>query len=354
MIRVAIYSALKSSQSALIVAFLLANCLVLNTQLFAKTSESLFAPPQRSVPTREILLLNTRPLGISCQPSQIKTKLDCKRLEISEEGHSTWESLPWQYAVKPVGQTPTVIYVHGNRVEPGEDIYRGMKVYRSLVRARSADQPLRFIIWSWPSTPIKGPIKDVYVKAARTQPAGWQLAWFLDQLPEDADVAILGYSFGARVVSGSLHLLGGGHLGNLQLAERVHPERKPVRVGLIAPAYDADWLQPGHFHSRAISQMEELMLVTNQRDPAMRLYHFSVERGRIHALGKEGIAQPYRMGSANRKIRRIDVTDTVGRSHALGDYLAASGQMRTLWTKLNPSLTVTTANEPATADDVRL
>lgn len=351
---VAIYSVSNSPIPVRLVPWLLAACWLLVVTSQTQASDALFAPPEQAKPTREILLVNSRPLGTACQAKLMREKLVCQRLEINEAGNSTWESVPWQHAADSTADTPTVIYVHGNRIEPGEDVFRGMKVYRSLVKAKSARQPLRFIIWSWPSTPIKGPIKDVHVKAARTRPAGWQLAWFLDQMPADANVSILGYSFGARVVSGSLHLLGGGHLGNLRLAERAHPERQPIRVGLIAPAYDADWLQPGHYHGRAVSQMERLLLVTNQRDPAMRLYHFSVERGRIHALGKEGIAEPYRMGAANRRISRIDVSDTVGRSHALGDYLAASGKMRTLWHKLHPTPTVSTATEQSSPADVRL
>lgn len=316
----------------------------------ADGGEPLFAPPAIDPsPASEVMLVSTRAVGTSCDPERLRAGLHCQRLEINEHSHSHWSSYDWQKLVEPTAHQRVIVYVHGNRVSPGEDVYRGMKVYRSLCAAGKG-KSLRFIIWSWPSSEVPGFIKDVHVKAARTRPAGWQLAWFLDQLPEETPVSLMGYSFGARVLSGSLHILGGGSLGNLSLPRRNHPQRPPFRVGMVAAAYDADWLQPGHFHQRALSQMEQLVLVTNHRDPAMRLYHFSVDRGRIHALGKHGIAQPQTLGEVNRRIRRIDVTAQVGRTHLLGDYLAASSKMNSLWSRLIPETPGSlTADESAQA-----
>ena len=250
-------------------------------------------------------------------------------------GQLVWVHTDWKQIRASAAEGSTVVYVHGNRVEPGEATYRGLRVYQSM-KSSLRRPPQRFIIWSWPSSTIAGPVKDVHIKAARTPAVGWQLAWFLDQLPAEANVSLVGYSFGARVISGALHVLGRGSLGSLRLNSRQHPDLPPLRVGMIAAAYDADWLQPGHFHQRAMSQVERLILVTNHRDPAMRLYHFSVERGRVHALGKTGPTNPGSLKSANRRIKKIDVSHSVGRSHALVDYLAASSQLRTMWRQVCP------------------
>jgi hypothetical protein len=298
-------------------------------------ADELFAPPA-PVQANEILLVSTRAVGISCDGNHLGKKLICQRHEIDGGGRAHWKSVDWRDALLGPTSLKTVIYVHGNRVKSGEDRSRGMWIYRSLVSQGKPQEPIRFVIWSWPATPIPGPLKDVYEKAARTRPAGWQLAWFIDQLPQDDPVSLVGYSFGARVISGALHLLGGGELDGLTLTERQHPERGPLRVAMIAAAYDADWIQPGGYHERAVSQVEELVLVTNHRDPAMRLYHFSVDRGRIDALGKAGAPQPSSLGEAAHRIKPIDATAEVGRSHALTDYLAARGKMGVMWHNVLP------------------
>lgn len=296
----------------------------------------LFTPPQPSGTANEILIVSTRAIGTACDGQRLCDNLQCQRFEFGDDGRPRWRTVDWKKALLSASPMPTVIYVHGNRIEPGEDRTRCMWVYRSLMAHGNLNQPIRFVTWSWPATTIPGPLKDMKVKAARTGPAGWQLAWFIDQLPEETPLSLIGYSYGARVASGALHVLGGGRLNGKRLTERLHPERPPIRVVMVAAAFDADWILPGKYHGQALSQMEQLVLVTNHRDPAMRLYHFSVDRGRIHALGKEGVANPRVLGDAAQRIRPVDMTQEVGRSHLLVDYLAAGGKMNVVWRNLVP------------------
>ena len=338
------------AQVRLVLALLL--CALIGVGPTPAWADQLFDPPVPSAMADEILMMSTRAVGTVCDGKRLSEKLRCQRYEIGDNGRPHWKSMDWRDALqpalpmrepaspmrKPASPTRTVVYVHGNRIAPGEDRYRGMLIYRSLVAQGRPSQPIRFIIWSWPATTIPGPIKDMRLKAARTCPVGWQLAWFLDQLPEETPVSLIGYSFGARVASGALHVLGGGRLNGLKLTERLHPQRPPIRVAMIAAAFDADWMLPGRYHGRAISQVEKLVLVTNHRDPVMRLFHFSVDRRRIHALGKEGVPHAQSLGKAARRIKPVDMTQEVGRSHLLVDYLAATGKMGVVWRKLIPSV----------------
>jgi len=319
-------------------------------------AEELFDPPAPSAMADEILIMSTRAVGTVCDGKRLSEKLRCQRYEIGDNGCPHWKCMDWRDALQPASQVRkpaspmrTVVYIHGNRIEPGEDRYRGMLIYRSLVAQGRPSQPIRFIIWSWPATTILGPIKDFRLKAARTCPVGWQLAWFLDQLPEETPVSLIGYSYGARIASGALHVLGGGRLNGLPLTERLHPQRPPIRVAMIAAAFDADWMLPGRYHDRAISQVEELIVVTNHRDLVMRLYHLTVDRGRIHALGKEGVPHARSLGEAARRIKSVDMTHEVGRSHLLVDYLAATGKMGVVWCRLIPS--AKPSAEPSTDAD---
>ena len=191
-------------------------------------------------------------------------------------------------------------------------------------RRKTADAPLRYVIWSWPSSQIRGRLKDYEVKAARTKPCGWQLAWTIDQLPTSSPLALVGYSYGARLTTGALHLLGGGRMGQLELAERAHAERPPLRVALVAAAVDAHWLRPEGYHGKAVSQCESLLLVNNQLDPAMRFYPLSPVGRRSAALGYVGVPGRSSLGELAGRIHSMDMTKSVGRHHDLSDYLSAS------------------------------
>ena len=300
----------------------------------ASAAQPLFDAPPPSVAADDVWLVSTRAMGTICASRAMDRGLYCQRLIRTPQGDAAWKAADWRSLMSSAVDLPTVVYVHGNRVEPGEDRTQGMQVYQSLKANQLQIRPIRFVIWSWPSDKIPGPIKDYLVKAQRTNPAAWQLAWVLDKLPVDDQISLVGYSYGTRVVSGAAQLLAGGRLGTLALSERTHPHRPPVQAALIAAAFDADWVQPGQFYGQSLTQFRRLILGTNQHDPAMRFYHLSNGRGRMHALGKAGIHQPATLGSATRRIRQVDFSSEVGRSHALVDYLRANEKMRVVWQQL--------------------
>src|SRR5262249_32893717 len=106
----------------------------------------------------------------------------------------------------------TPIYVHGNRIDSSLAASYGLSVYFELVGKLDAEPPARFVIWSWPSDQIKGPLKDVRAKADRSDVDAYYLGHFLSRMRDDVRVGIVGFSFGARIASGAMHLLGGGSL----------------------------------------------------------------------------------------------------------------------------------------------
>jgi len=271
-----------------------------------------------------IYLISTRGIGVRCECSAMAAGLRCEQLIRDSDGAGRWQSVPWSdLAAELANPLPTAVFVHGNRIERGDDKPHGLAFYRSIAARQSSDGPIRFIIWSWPSEKVPGIVKDYQVKAARAKPAGWQLAWAVDQMPAETPLALVGYSYGARIVTGALHLLAGGRLDELQLAERAHPNREPVRAALLAAALDANWIRPGGYHGRALEQVDQLLLVNNQLDPAMRFYHFAVE-GRVRPLGFMGPPTVAGLGALADRVHSVDVTSAVGRHHALENYLTAS------------------------------
>ncbi len=283
----------------------------------------------------EILLINTRELGTVCDQDQMSQKLRCERYISHDSNNQSWLPIALdEVFAKCKDRMPTIIYVHGNRVARGVDRAHGLMVYHSLIKRGHPTKPIRFIIWSWPSTQVSGTLQDYRVKAARTRPVGWQLAWMVDRMPAKTHLSLVGYSYGARVVSGALHLLGGGQLNGLELRERIHPDRLPMKAIYVAAAFDVQWMQPGGYHGNALSQIDRLMLVNNRHDPAMRFFHFSSKRHRVRALGWAGLSNKSRLGNMAGRIQSFDVTRQVGRTHALAEYLAASRPMNQVWQQL--------------------
>lgn len=271
----------------------------------------------------QIFLINTRAIGTRCERDAMCSGLVCEA-HAGVGGAIGWDSLSWkQLAAELAKPTPTIIYVHGNRVDCGYSKSHGLAMYRSIASRRQGEGPIRFIIWSWPSSQIRGQVRDYQVKAARTKQVGWQLAWAIDQLPAETPIAVIGYSYGARVASGALHLLAGGRLGSLELNDRVHPNRPPVRAAFVAAALDANWIRPGGYHGRALEQVDQLLLVNNHLDPAMRFYHLAMESG-ARPLGYGG---PRGLGQFAGRVRSVDVTGAVGRHHAIEEYLASSSRV---------------------------
>jgi hypothetical protein len=294
--------------------------------LAAAVSTALEAPvaaAAKNCVNDQVYLINTRSIGTQCEPANMSSGLLIEAYH-GAGGATGWRPLSWsELAGELRDPLPTIVYIHGNRVDCGYSKSHGLAMYRSLAARKQGDGPIRFVIWSWPSSQIPGQVRDYQVKAARTKQVGWQLAWTIDQLPAETPLALIGYSYGARVATGALHLLAGGRLGSLELADRRHPHRTPVRAAFVAAALDANWIRPGGYHGRALEQVDELLLVNNHLDPAMRFYHLAMESG-ARPLGYGG---PRGLGQFASRVRSVDVTSAVGRHHAIEEYLASSSRV---------------------------
>ncbi len=281
----------------------------------------------------EIVVVNTRATCGSCDPESLRTGIKVENYAVCDEtGRRRWLASDLESFLSFDPSLPTVFYVHGNQMTNADAKCQGLALYRKLVNYGCGEQRIRFVIFSWPSARIAGLLlRDVRVKALRTGPAGCQLAWLLDQMPAETPVALIGFSFGARIVTGSLHVLGGGSLCNgMGLAERVHPDRAPVNAVLIAAAVHSHWLGKGQYHGLAMTQVNRMFLLNNCNDLALRYYHLSTSDGsHPQALG---ICGPTCIDSEYAaKIRMRDVSRYAGSQHDLFLYLCAPGAVGQVW-----------------------
>lgn len=132
------------------------------------------------------------------------------------------------------GRLP-IIYVHGNFMERNNSLNRVL-IINNYLRPR-ARRPYRLIMFSWPSQRESKPLHDVFENAESAECQSLYVAWLLEKLGRHSEVSVLGFSFGARSVTGGLHLALGGSIPGF--AHRsVAPEdgvQSVYRVGLVAP-----------------------------------------------------------------------------------------------------------------------
>jgi hypothetical protein len=281
-------------------------------------------------PDDSIWLVSTRqaPCAVSCDGAE--PRLRYYRFESSDpDAPRQWQ--PSDAATFFTSAPPegiTLFYVHGNSVSSSEAFRRGLAIYRGVARHAQDDWPVRFVIWSWPTTSIRGVARDVRTKAYRAGPAGYRLAWFVNRLDPQTPVRMIGFSFGARVITGSLHVLGGGRLGRLALPAAT--DRTPIRAVLMAAALDQDWLVPGHYHGLALTQVDRILLLNNSCDRAMKWYPLIDRCRRPQALGRNGIAT-CALGMEAQKVVQRDVCCQVGRVHGFQNYLGAPSLMAQAW-----------------------
>jgi hypothetical protein len=216
------------------------------------------------------------------------------------------------------------------------------------------ERPVRFVIWSWPSSQIKGQLKDVRAKAWRTDVEGYYLARFLAPIQPDVQVGLIGYSYGARIITGGLHLLGGGSLAGRAVAAA---ERPQLRAALWAAALHNHWLVPGHYHGQALTAVDHCLITYNCGDPVLSRYRLLEKCGDPVALGYSGMYGGNLLpADVGRRVEQMDVTCIVGGTHAMQPYLYSPNiQHRTrqvvLWHMLESSkpaagLTLTASASP--------
>ena len=213
-----------------------------------------------------------------------------------------------------------IVYAHGNRLNAGEAISRCLKVYRNIA-ARRSDEPVDWVLFSWPAAKSGNPIRDARIKADRTDAHGLYLGWLLRQHYHlSIPTGIISYSFGGRITTGALHAMAGG-----QLDHRVLPGPPVVGahidVGLIAPAVDTHWLSSRGYHKHATKNLGQMALLYNRRDAVLKRYWLIDKiRGRM-ALGFTGPRSfAPRADGTKVSVRARDCARFIGLKHDELDY----------------------------------
>ena len=259
----------------------------------------------------DVWLISTRHLG--CPEWGKMNQIDLHVEHYDGTGAGWVEASLQEFLASGNPSQPTMFYVHGNRIEWNEAMERGWRA-RNTVLGCSHIEPIRLVIWSWPSDKIHGQLRDVRTKVARSNGEAHYLAWLLSQLDSATPLSIIGYSLGCRVATGALHLLAGGELGGHMMPSSQSPR---ARVALLAAALHSYWLQPGAYHESALLLMDRLLIQYNSCDPVLKRYEWTESNASPSALGYTGMYIEEPLGVW---IDQRDVCGIVGKSHAEARY----------------------------------
>jgi hypothetical protein len=281
-------------------------------------------------PFDQIWVISTR--GLGC-PAAIDAPPAFSVKRCSPGGSWTASSID-EFLAHDDPAVPTCFVFHGNRMDARLAIDEGMLAYRQLTIGLPPEQGVRFVIWSWPSDRIHGILNDIRTKALRTNTESMYLAWTLHQLNPNTPVSLVGFSFGARIASGGLHLLAGGSLNGFSLGT-AGASRTSVRVVLAAAALHNHWLAEDHYHGEALEVVDSMLLVNNDCDWALKRYRFIDTCLCAEALGYTGMTghSPH-----YGKVRQCDACDELGKHHDWQNYLESPGisamMRQTVWPHL--------------------
>jgi hypothetical protein len=259
----------------------------------------------------EVWMMTTRGMGCLC-PSRAEqpTPRVYRRVDNQWVASDLKEFLDSTNADKPL-----IFFAHGNRMSYGESKSAGMSVYRALVRPADTP-PIRFVLWAWPTDPIQGYKVDALQKGSRANSEAYYLGWVLSQVNPQQKVALLGYSFGARIAAGAMHLNGGGSVLGYSLDDEAN-KTSPMRLVLMAAAVDNTALAAGRKYGLALERADAALFLNNGCDRALKHYWRLDKCSCPQALGYTGLAGPVPAGA---QLRQINVCCEIGSEHYWKNY----------------------------------
>lgn len=158
--------------------------------------------------------------------------------------------------------------------------------------------------------------------AVRADTEACLLGRFLDGIDPTVKLSLIGYSMGPRIITGAMHLLGGGTFCGFALDGQT--PRRRVRAVLWAPAVHSDWLWPGRPHGEATRPLDGMLILRNSCDPVLARYAMLERRCRSSALGYVGLSCPQRLGEAAERITTVDMRCELGKAHDFNRYVDSS------------------------------
>lgn len=216
--------------------------------------------------------------------------------------------------------TTLCVFVDGNKIEAEEADYRGKILRRNI---NSSGKRLRYVVWSWPSDQIVGrPVRDARTKIARANGDAYYLASWLSTLPSNQPTTLVGYSLGARTVSGAIHMLEGGTFDSNSIGQSTSPVSP--RILFLGAAIPSRWIREKGENSLLLQGTERVLSIFNSKDRVLRLFKYDRSPDGGVVIGYRPISSDI-LGPFMGMFDQRDVSSIVRKSHGLQYYVDATG-----------------------------
>lgn len=304
-------------------AVLLAASVFTISLVLAASTAKADSQPEASGPPESVWIISTRRAPLCGRRYVAEASLDYWRLGVDAGGNAQWrESDKDEFHAADMAEGPTCFHIHGNRTNRYHAVNEGQHILEAL-RRQADGQKFRLVVWSWPTARIKGGNrKDVRVKAARSDVQAYYLARCLRRMNPDTQVGMIGYSFGARIITGSLQILAGGQIAGYRLDLDEKSETLPeLRIALIASATDRCWFLPGRRNGSALDVTDWAIITRNGSDPVLKRYPKMYGCRGPQAAGYTGPALTLEQ---RQKTEVLNMSCSVGKSHSWCSYLSSS------------------------------
>jgi hypothetical protein len=224
---------------------------------------------------------------------------------------------------------PVLIQVQGSLTTPDVALGGLLWTHSWLQWNRALLPDTVVIAFDWPSQRVyRNDIRDVNEKGRRAYIAAYHLARFVQGFPPDNRICLLGQSYGGRVVTSALHLLGGGSLNSQSHDPWIRlpglRAENHVRAIILVAASDHTWLDPANRLDRSLHGCEGLLNLYNRKDEALALYPLLFRSNHHRALGRVGLTHRdlARLGPLAARYNERDVNRFLGDEHTLLDAVA--------------------------------
>lgn len=243
------------------------------------------------------------------------TAEEAQKITARRRTQNGWETVSVRNMYGEMGDNlPILIYVHGNRATAEDAITGGEEIMKHL----PADKSYRLIIWHWDTQKSRLRVKNEYAeKAYMADFQGVYFAHFVQNIPSNTRVTLIGYSFGARTVLNGLHLLGGGQFAGQKLPINEQNGTADFCALLLASATDnTDLAATGRF-SLATKSAQNIYVTVNAIDPALKFYP-KISPLSASAMGITGAVYAPNPDN-NAKIKHLPVSK---KTHKMKEYIA--------------------------------
>ncbi|MDR2642535.1 MAG: alpha/beta hydrolase [Planctomycetaceae bacterium] len=237
-------------------------------------------------------------------------------LEIDQLGsNSQWKTSTLDAFIQTHNPNiPLVIVTHGYKMTYPEAKQFGIN-FSKLTRKLGEH---RFLFWSWDSEKEVCGIKSDAINAGKKADSeAKHLTDFLKQLKPESKIALIGFSYGARLISNSLHELATEQQAQNNTNNKNNSIVTPtkIRVIFLAAAVDCDQFGQNKKYGNLLSITDKLLVNINSSDPALLLYPLLTGIGSPKAVGRRGINYSGIPKDLAVKIKYLDVRPEIGVDH---------------------------------------